>query len=107
MEILQKRVMNLIEDKLKQTPVHICGSVALGAAPPSGDLCSIRSLRRNQTSRTMPLPDGSLPGANRQATGQARRQTKASRRTPECVLVSTVQVTGGFGTLTQLIKAPK
>jgi hypothetical protein len=36
MEILQKRVMNLIEDKVKQTPLHICGSVALGAAPPSG-----------------------------------------------------------------------
>ncbi len=103
--------MNSIEHKVKQTLLHIYRSVALGAALLVGTCELSTTLRLNPTfaqesNQSNHAPSGWFLAGSKPTSYRTGVDKQILRDTlPSAYLVSTIQDTGGFGTLMQSVKA--
>jgi hypothetical protein len=103
--------MDLIEHKVKQTPLPICRLVALGAVLLAGTCALSISLGLNpvfaqESNQSDHAPSGWFLAGSKPAsyrTGVDRQMLRNAL--PSAYLVSNLQDTGGFGTLMQSINA--
>jgi hypothetical protein len=101
---IEERAMNLTEKKAKQTSLTIYAAVVLGAILLAGT-CAPGGFAQ-ASSQTDHAPSGWFLAGNKPAnyrTGVDQQMLYEAR--PSAYLVSTVQDTGGFGTLMQSITA--